>query len=188
MKRIAFLGFAAGVLVGCSDRAGPAEPPAAMEALSFAHQAEGEGVLTEPAWYEGELVTFLLPAAASRTENVQVVADCFRVGPAVPENVPIGGTVWVLTIPGAWQETTCSTDGSDAGELTHNHVFSVAPGDPGYNAKFTILVVDEGPDFPGASMANKYDSADAVMMGIAEKELTVVGPVARVNWSVQRDR
>jgi hypothetical protein len=177
------------MLAACADPLEPTAQPDAVAAVwgpERAHTAGGDGVLTEPAYYSGELVTFLLPAAGSRTENVQVVADCFRVGPRVPESVPIGGTVWVLTVPGAWQETTCSTDGRDAGELAHNHVFSVAPGDPEYNGKFRIVVVDDGPNYPGAASVDQYNSAAAVLAGLAAGELVEVGEVARVNWSVQR--
>lgn len=187
MKRIPLFLLAA--VVGC-ERPQPVEPLEVMElpgAIAFAHTAQGNGVLTEPAFYNGQLVHFLLPAAGSKSDNVQVVADCFRVGPRVPDNVPIRGTVWVLIIDGSSHETTCSTDGRDAGELTHNHVFSAAPGDPDYNGKFEIVVVDEGPNFPGAQFADTYNSAAAVAAGIAADELTVVAPnVARVNWSVKK--
>ena len=56
---------------------------------------------TEPAFYDGTLVHFLLPSAASANPNDQVVADCFRVGPRVPDAVPIRANVYVLLIPGA---------------------------------------------------------------------------------------
>ena len=190
MKRIAFVVLPAALFLGCDQPPGPSEPidtAIASDGPAFAHTGKGKGILTEPAWYDGQIVHFVLPAGNSNTDNVQVVADCFRVGPAVPDNVPINGTVWVLAVPGAWQETTCSTDGRDAGDLTHNHVFSVAPGDPEYNGKFQIVLVLAGNNYPGAAFVDDFNSAAAVLAGIAAGELTVAVPnVARVNWSVQK--
>jgi hypothetical protein len=143
--------------------------------------------LTEPAFYNGELVHFLLPSASSENKNEQVVADCFRVGPKVPLSVPVRAKAYILMIPGADQETTCSTDGRPAGPLTHNHVLSAAPGDPGYNAKFQLVVIQPGPNYPGPAFAPTYDSEARVLDGLLAGELVVVIPdAAHVNWSVKK--
>jgi hypothetical protein len=105
--------------------------------------------LTEPAFYNGQLVHFLLPSANSSDPNKQIVADCFRVGPRPPAEVPVNAKAYILMIPGADQETTCSTDARPAGDLTHNHVFSAAPGNTDYNGKFKLVVIHPGPNYPG---------------------------------------
>jgi hypothetical protein len=155
--------------------------------LAFLFQPGLADPLTEPAFYNGELVHFLLPSASSENENEQVVADCFRVGPKVPLSVPVRAKAYILMIPGADQETTCSTDGRPAGPLTHNHVLSAAPGDPDYNAKFRLVVIHPGPNYPGAAFAPTYNSEARVLDGLMAGELVVVIPdAAHVNWSVKK--
>jgi hypothetical protein len=142
---------------------------------------------TEPAFYEGQLVHFLLPSASSPNPNEQIVADCFRVGPKVPVNVPVRAKAYILMIPGANQETICSTDGRPAGDLTHNHVLSAAPGDVDYNAKFQLVVVHPGPNYPGAAFADTYNSEARVLAGLLAGELVVVIPdAAHTNWAVKK--
>jgi hypothetical protein len=155
--------------------------------LAFLFQPGLADPLTEPAFYNGELVHFLLPSASSENENEQVVADCFRVGPKVPLSGPVRAKAYILMIPGADQETTCSTDGRPAGPLTHNHVLSAAPGDPDYNAKFRLVVIHPGPNYPGAAFAPTYNSEARVLDGLMAGELVVVIPdAAHVNWSVKK--
>jgi hypothetical protein len=141
---------------------------------------------TEPAFYNGRLVHFLLPSAGSADPNEQVVANCFRVGPQVPASVPVTAKVYILLIPGASQETRCSTDGRPAGPLSHNHVFSAAPGDPGYNAHFILVLVGPGPSYPGAAFADTYTSQAAVLAGIAVGQLVILNPdAAHTHWSLK---
>ena len=141
---------------------------------------------TEPAFFNGRVVTFLLPSSSSPDPNEQVVADCFRVGPAVPAGVQIGGKAYILMIPGAHQETTCSTDGRAAGALSHNHVLNTAPGALDYNAKFQLVVVHAGPNYPGAAFVDTFNSEAAVLAGISSGELVIVNPdAAHTNWSVK---
>jgi hypothetical protein len=159
---------------------------AAFGAAAFAVPFGAADPFTEPAFYNGQLVHFLLPSASSANPNEQVVADCFRVGPRVPDSVVPGATVYIMLIPGASQETQCSTDGRPAGPLTHNHVFSKAPGDPGYNAHFQLVLVGPGPNFPGAAFADTYDSEAAVLAGIAVGQLVVLDPdAAHTQWSLK---
>lgn len=153
--------------------------------LALTPQTASADPLTEPAFYNGELVQFLLPSASSPNPNEQVLANCFRVGPKVPLSVPVRAKAYMM-IPGANQETTCSTDGRDAGGLTHNHVLSAAPGDPDYNGKFMLVVIHSGPNFPGAMFAATYNSEAAVLAGLLANDLVVVVPdAAHVNWSVK---
>ena len=159
---------------------------AVSTAFIFPVASAGGDPFTEPAFYNGQLVHFLLPSASSANPNEQVVANCFRVGPQVPDNVVPGAKVYIMLIPGANQETHCSTDGRPAGALTHNHVFSKAPGDPGYNAHFQLVLVGPGPDYPGAASADTYNSEAAVLTGIAAGQLVVLNPdAARTHWSLQ---
>jgi hypothetical protein len=154
--------------------------------LALVTQTASADPFTEPAFYNGQLVRFLLPSASSENPNEQVVADCFRVGPKVPLSVPVRAKAYILMIPGADQETTCSTDGRPAGPLTHNHVLSAAPGDPDYNAKFQLVVIHPGPNYPGAAFAPTYNSEARVLDGLVAGELVVVIPdAAHVNWSVK---
>jgi hypothetical protein len=162
-------------VVGLSALLALAMPPASADPL------------TEPAFYNGQVIHFLLPSASSPNPNEQIVADCFRVGPKVPLNVPVRAKAYILMIPGANQETTCSTDGRDAGALTHNHVLSAAPGDRDYNGKFQLVVIHPGSNYPGVAFAETYNSEAAVLMGLVANELVVVIPdAAHVNWSVKQ--
>src|SRR5262249_20644000 len=92
-----------------------------------------------------------------RTENSARLSQA-AIGPSVPDNVFPGAKVYILLIPGASQETLCSTDGRPAGALSHNHVFTKAPGDPGYNAHFQLVLVGPGPSYRGATFAGAYNS------------------------------
>lgn len=144
------------------------------------------GAITEPAFYTGQEVEMIIPAIGEDAENVQIVADCFRVGPMVDDGTRIGGNVYVVAVPGATQEVTCSTDGRDAGELTHNHVFAVGPGDAEYNGHFQINLVVPGPNYPGEEAADSYNSEEAVLAGVEAGELMIDNDnVAQVAWSVQ---
>jgi len=155
-------------------------------AAAFVASTVAADPFTEPAFYNGQLVHFLLPSASSANPNEQVVANCFRVGPQVPDDVVPGAKVYILLIPGASQETHCSTDGRPAGPLTHNHVFSKAPGDPGYNSHFQLVLVGPGPTYPGRVFADTYNSAAAVLAGITAGQLVVLNPdAAHTHWSLQ---
>jgi hypothetical protein len=91
-----------------------------------------------------------------------------------------------MLIPGASQETRCSTDGRPAGALTHNHVFGKAPGDPGYNAHFQLVLVGPGANYPGAAFADTYNSEAAVLAGVAAGQLVVLNPdAAHTHWSLK---
>ena len=137
---------------------------AAFGAAAFAVPFVAADPFTEPAFYNGQLVHFLLPSASSANPNEQVVADCFRVGPQVPDTVVPGATAYILLIPGASQETQCSTDGRPAGPLT---------GGP-------------GPTTPGAAFADTYNSEAAVLAGIAAGQLVVLDPdTAHTHWSLK---
>jgi len=159
---------------------------AVSTAFIFPVASAGGDPFTEPAFYNGRLVHFLLPSASSADPNEQVVANCFRVSPSVPDSVVPGAKVYILLIPGASQETRCSTDGRPAGALSHNHVFSKAPGDPGYNAHFQLVLVGPGPNYPGAAFADTYNSAAAVLAGIGAGQLVVLVPdAAHTHWSLK---
>jgi hypothetical protein len=159
---------------------------AAATAFSALAASAPADQLTEPAFYNGHLVHFLLPSGSSADTNEQVVANCFRVGPQVPGSVVPGAKVYIMLSPGASQETHCSTDGRPAGALTHNHVFSKAPGDPGYNAHFQLMLVGPGPNYPGAASADTYNSEAAVLAGIAAGQLVILNPdAAHTHWSLK---
>ena len=178
-----FLILVATVLPGlaCAGDRGPAEPRDI--------RADVVGRFTEPAFYNGRVVQFLLPSAGSANTNEQIVAGCFRVGPAVPDGVPIGGTAYIMLIPGASQETVCSATGQPAGALSHNHVLTSAPGDAGYNGHFQLVGVGPGPHYPGAASADQYNSEAAVLAGLAAGELAIAIPdIARTRWTVLLNR
>jgi hypothetical protein len=157
-----------------------------VASLALITQAPSADPFTEPAFFDGQVVHFLLPSASSDNHNEQIVADCFRVGPQVPLNVPVRAKAYILMIPGASQETHCSTDGRPAGPLTHNHVLSAAPGSLDYNAKFQLVVIHPGPNYPGAAFADTFNSEAAVLTGLLNGDLVVVIPdAAHVNWSVK---
>ncbi|MGH7432391.1 MAG: hypothetical protein ACREJL_01425 [Candidatus Methylomirabilales bacterium] len=157
-----------------------------IASLALLTQRASAEPLTEPAFYNGQLAHFLLPSASNPNPNEQVVADCSRVGPKVALNVPVPAKACVLMIPGGDQETTCSTDGRPAGDLTHHYLPSAAPGDQDYNGKFNLVVIQPGPSYPGAAFADSYNSEAAVLAGILASELVVVIPdAAHVSWSVK---
>jgi hypothetical protein len=105
---------------------------------------------------------------------------------SLPEHeAAIMANVYVLLIPGANQESTCSTTGEPT-TLVHNHVFGAAPGDPNYDAHFRLVLVGPGPNYPGPDAAATFDSEAAVQAGIAAGELSVLNPdAAHVHWVVK---
>jgi len=187
MQRDLRLVLAIIVIAGCESArqpTGPADPPPRASSLA---RAPVPNPYTEPAFYNGQVVHFLLPSAGSADPNDQVIANCFRVGPRVPASVPIRANAYILLIPGATQETICSTDGRPTAPegLTHNHVLSAAPGSPNYNAHFRLVLVGPGPNYPGPSFADTFNSAARVLAGIAAGELVVLNPdAAHVHWAV----
>jgi hypothetical protein len=177
MRRLLVLVATVLPALACAGDHGPTQ--------ATATRADVVGRFTEPAFYKGRLVHFLLPSAGSANPNEQIVAGCFRVGPSVPSGVPIGGTAYILLIPGASQETVCSATGQPAGALSHNHVLTSAPGDAGYNGHFQLVGVGPGPNYPGAAFADQYNSEAAVLAGLASGQLAIVIPdIARARWTV----
>jgi hypothetical protein len=187
LQRDLRLALAIILVAGCErsrQPTGPADPLLGVSALA---RAPVSSPYTEPAFYNGQLVRFLLPSAGSADPNDQVIANCFRVGPRVPPSVPINASAYILLIPGASQETICSTDGRPTGPegLTHNHVLTAAPGSPNYNAHFRLVLVGPGPNYPGASFAATFNSEATVLAGIAAGQLVVLNPdAAHVHWAV----
>jgi len=176
------------IIVGCDNISQPTAP-ALIRRPSALARAPVSNPYIEPAFYNGTLVHFLLPSAGSANPNEQVIANCFRVGPQVPANVPIRANVYVLLIPGASQENNCSTDGRPTAPegLTHNHVFGAAPGDANYDAHFQLILVGPGPNYPGPQAADTYNSEARVLAGISAGELAVLDPdAAHVHWIVKK--
>jgi hypothetical protein len=123
----------------------------------------------EPAWYEGNLVTFVQPAVSSADSNGGTFA-CFGLGPdlsgtARSANTP---TLYIILNDSATQD---HCDG-DPGALRHDHVLSTAPGDPGYTGSWTLVLAVPGPNFDPSAMP--YTSVDAVQAGVAAGELVLV--------------
>jgi hypothetical protein len=123
----------------------------------------------EPAWYEGNLVTFMQPAVFSADSNGGTFA-CFGLGPDLSRssrsaNAP---TLYIILNDSATQD---HCDG-DPDALRHDHVLSAAPGDRGYTGSWTLVLAVPGPNFDPSAMP--YTSVDKVEAGVAAGELVLI--------------
>src|SRR4051794_18229193 len=115
---------------------------AAMTALALmagaANAGSGGQLRIEKAWYNGHEITFLQPSVFSAKPNGGVLA-CFGLGPDIAGINRPTQPLYVIFDDSATQD---HCDGQPS-LLRHDHVLPVAPGDPGYTAAWTLVLLVE---------------------------------------------
>lgn len=103
-----------------------------------AHAGTGGQLRIEKAWYDGNKITFLQPSVFSADPNGGVLA-CFGLGPDLSTIQRPTQPLYVIFDDTATQDH-CTGQPS---ALRHDHVLSVAPGDPGYTGAWTLVLLVE---------------------------------------------
>jgi len=154
---------------------------AAVLMAGTAHAGRGGQLRIEPAWYDGHEVTFVQPSLFSAKPNGGVFA-CFGLGPDLAGINRPTAPIYVILDDTATQD---HCDG-DPTALRHDHVLSVAPGDPGYTGAWTIVLLAEARpgsiDLSTHPFTNATEVQDAIGAGVLVEVPTggtfsFVGPV-----------
>lgn len=125
-RRLTVLAAVAGALAVAFTISGPA----------FA--GPGGTLRIEKAWHEGQPVNFLQPAVFSANPNGGTLA-CFGLGPDLSGITRPFRPLYVIFDDTATQD---HCDGQPT-VLRHDHILSVAPGDPGYTGAWTLVLLVE---------------------------------------------
>jgi hypothetical protein len=107
-------------------------------AAGTAGAGSGGSLRIEPGWYEGRQVAFLQPSVFSAKPNGGVLG-CFGLGPDLARVNRPTRPLYVIFDQTATQD---HCDG-DPTAFRHDHVLSVAPGDPGYTGAWTLVLLVE---------------------------------------------
>jgi hypothetical protein len=107
-------------------------------AAGAAGAGSGGVVRLEPSWYDGHQVTFLQPSLFSAKPNGGVLG-CFGLGPDLAGINRPTRPLYVIFDQTATQD---HCDGAPTA-FRHDHVLSVAPGDPGYTGAWTLVLLVE---------------------------------------------
>ena len=107
-------------------------------AAGTAGAGSGGQLRIEPAWYDGRPISFLQPSLFSAKPNGGVLG-CFGLGPDLAGINRPTSPLYVIFDPTATQD---HCDG-DPTAFRHEHVLSVAPGDPGYTGAWTLVLLVE---------------------------------------------
>ena len=157
----------------------------ATVAAAGAGAGRGGNLRIEPGWYEGHQVTFLQPSLFSASPNGGVLG-CFGLGPDLAGIDRPTSPLYVVFDQTATQD---HCDG-DPTAFRHDHVLSVAPGDPGYTGAWTLVLLVEATPGSIDLAAHPFTTAQQVTAAIAAGTLvdvtsrfspdaapTMVGPV-----------
>ena len=141
----------------------------AATAVGAAGAGSGGSLRIEPGWYDGHGVSFLQPSLFSAKPNGGVLG-CFGLGPDMAGINRPTSPLYVIFDQTATQD---HCDG-DATTFRHDHVLSVAPGDPGYTGAWTlVLLVEASPG--GIDLATQpFTTAQQVTAAIAAGTLVDV--------------
>jgi hypothetical protein len=103
-----------------------------------AYAGTGGRLRIEKAWYDGSETTFLQPSVFSADPNAGVLA-CFGLGPDLSGVDRPAEPLYVIF------DDTATEDHCDGqpSVLRHDHVLSVAPGDPRYTGAWTLVLLVE---------------------------------------------
>ena len=143
---------------------------------------KGGALRLEPAWYQGHELTFLQPNLFSADPNGGVLA-CFGLGPDLSGITRPTQPLYVIFDDTATQD---HCDGQPS-VLRHDHVLSVAPGDPGYTGAWRLVLLVEA--IPGSRdlSTDPIASSDEVLAALNDGTLVDVtaalapgGPVRMV--------
>jgi len=149
---------------------------------SAAYAGSGGRLRIETAWYHGSEVTFLQPSLFSANPNGGVLA-CFGLGPDLAGIDRPTRPLYVVFDDTATQD---HCDGQP-NVLRHDHILSVAPGDPGYTGAWTlVLLVEATPGsidlatHPLTNAAQVHNAIDQGQLIDVTAALTPNGPVNMV--------
>jgi hypothetical protein len=132
----------------------------------------GGRIRIEPSWYNGHQVSFLQPSLFSAKPNGGVLG-CFGLGPDLTGINRPTSPLYVIFDQTATQD---HCDG-DATAFRHDHVLSVAPGDPGYTGAWTLVLLVEASPGSVDLAIHPFTSAQQVTAAIAAGTLVDVTSV-----------
>jgi hypothetical protein len=149
---------------------------------AVAHAGSGGQLRLERAWYDGKEATFLQPSVFSADPNGGILA-CFGLGPDLSGVNRPTQPLYVIF------DDTATEDHCEGqpDTLRHDHVLSVAPGDPGYTGAWRlVLLVETTPGsidlaaHPLTSAAQVRDALDSGRLVDVTAVLAPHGPVDMV--------
>jgi hypothetical protein len=146
---------------------------AAFGALALgspAQAASGGQLRIEPGWYAGHEVSFLQPSVFSSKPNGGTFV-CFDLGPDLSGVDRPTAPLYVILDDSATQD---HCDGQPT-TLRHDHVLSVAPGDPGYTGAWTLELLAAGPGHT-LDLANRPITSTAQVRAAIDSGLLVEVP------------
>lgn len=155
-------------------RVGPALAAVASSLLLAGSASAGSGgqLRIEPAWYDGHPVSFLQPSLFSADPNGGVLG-CFGLGPDLAGIERPTAPLFVI-FDGTATQDHC--DGQPT-QFRHEHVLSVAPGDPGYTGAWTlVLLVEKSPGSVDLG-TNPFTTEAQVLQAIGDGSLVDVTSV-----------
>jgi hypothetical protein len=132
----------------------------------------GGSLRIEPGWYDGHGVTFLQPSLFSAKPNGGVLG-CFGLGPDLAGIDRPTRPLYVIFDQTATQD---HCDG-DPTAFRHEHVLSVAPGDPGYTGAWTLVLLVEASPGSIDLASHPFTRAEQVTAAIAAGTLVDVTSV-----------
>jgi hypothetical protein len=122
----------------------------------------GGNLRIEQGWYAGHQVSFLQPSLFSAKPNGGVLG-CFGLGPDLAGINRPTSPLYVIFDQTATQD---HCDG-DPGAFRHDHVLSVAPGDPGYTGAWTLVLLVEASPASIDLASQPFTTAQQVRAAIA---------------------
>jgi hypothetical protein len=138
---------------------------AALGQAGTAGAASGGALRIELGWYAGHAVPFLQPSVFSAKPNGGTFA-CFDLGPNLSGVSRPTAPLYVILDSSATQD---HCDG-DSTALRHDHVLSVAPGDPGYTGAWTLELLAAGAghtlDLAAHPITSAAEVRDAIASGL----------------------
>lgn len=145
--------------------------------VGTAGAGSGGRLRIERGWYDGHQVTFLQPSLFSAKPNGGVLG-CFGLGPDLAGINRPTHPLYVIFDQTATQD---HCDG-DPTAFRHDHVLSVAPGDPGYTGAWTlVLLVEASPgsiDLATNPFTKAQQVTDAIVAGTLVDVTSVFSPDA----------
>jgi hypothetical protein len=141
-------------------------------ATATAGAGSGGSLRIETAWYGGHEVAFLQPSLFSAKPNGGVLG-CFGLGPNLSGIDRPTRPLYVIFDQTATQD---HCDG-DATAFRHDHVLSVAPGDPGYTGAWTLVLLVEANPGSIDIAVHPFTTAQQVTTAIAAGTLVDVTSV-----------
>lgn len=138
-------------------------------AVATATAGSGGSLRIEPSWYDGHQVAFLQPSLFSANPNGGVLG-CFGLGPDLGGINRPTRPLYVVFDQTATQDRC---DG-DPTAFRHDHVLSVAPGDPGYTGAWTLVLLVEASPGSIDLATHPFTAAQQVTAAIAAGTLVDV--------------